>query len=119
MDNVKIYGICLERLRHQIGLAKQRVQAGTGGGDPIILECYNTGDIEDIVDILELYDVAEKTHWHLGEKLEELTCTISELSRETLIFEYTEKGHLGLFLSLKGKAGVRIREKIGACAASV
>lgn len=112
MDNAKIYGICLERLKYQIRLAKQRVKAGTGEGDPILLECYNTGGIEDIIDILELYDVEEKTYAQLREKLEELACSISELSREALMFDYTEKGHLGLYLSVNRTAGFPSDNKI-------
>jgi len=105
MDNAKIYGICLERLKHEIRLAKQRAEAGAGKGDPVLLECYNTGEIEDIIDILELYDVEEKTYVILKEKLEELACSISELSREALMFDYTEKGHLGLYLSVNRTSG--------------
>ena len=112
MDNAKIYGICLERLKYQIRLAKHRVKACTGEGDPILLECYNTGRIEDIIDILELYDVEEKTNAKLREKLEELACSISELSREVLMFDYTEKGHLGLYLSVNKAAGFPPDKKI-------
>ena len=118
MDNAKIYGICLERLKHQIKLAKQRVKAGACGNNPILLECYNTGDIEEIVDILELYDVEEKTRGHIIEKCEELACTISELSREVLMFDYTGKGHLGLYLFMNGTSGV-LQEKINPQAAVV
>jgi len=119
MDNAKIYGICLERLKHQIKLAKQRVKAGACGDNPILLECYNTGEVEEIVDILELYDVEEKTREHISEKCGELAYTISELSRELLTFGYTEKGHLGLYLFVNGTSGVPAQEKIAPQAAVV
>lgn len=119
MDNAKIYGICLERLKHQITLAKQRVKAGACGDNPILLECYNTGEVEEIVDILELYDVEEKTREHISEKYGELAYTISELSRELLMFDYTEKGHLGLYLFVNGTSGVPAQEKIAPQAAAV
>src|SRR5271169_2187485 len=54
-DAIKIYGLCLERLKHHIKNAKNRVKAGTySSPDQLLLESYNAGDLEDIVDILEL-----------------------------------------------------------------
>ncbi|MBI5741391.1 MAG: hypothetical protein HZA16_11835 [Nitrospirae bacterium] len=97
--DVKIYGLCLERLKFQINIAKQR----TEGKEHVLLELlesYNTRDMEDIIDILELYDIEERTFEALWSKLEELAYTVSVLTSETLIFDLTEEGHLGLYLAV-------------------
>ncbi|HXX57133.1 MAG TPA: hypothetical protein VEI96_03970 [Thermodesulfovibrionales bacterium] len=99
-DSVKIYGLCLERLRHQIRKAKERLPLGRYP-DRILLESYNTGDLEDIVDILELYDLEERTLMSLREKLGDLAYTVSVLSGETLTFGFDEEGHLGLYLAVQ------------------
>ncbi|RJQ21767.1 MAG: hypothetical protein C4560_03470 [Nitrospiraceae bacterium] len=96
--DVKIYGLCLERLKFQINNAKQRTE-----GKHVLLELlesYNTRDIEDIIDILELYDIEERTFEALWSKLEELAYTVSVLTTETLIFNITEEGHIGLYLAV-------------------
>jgi hypothetical protein len=102
MDGAKIYGLCLERLKHQITAAKQRAENnGISIDGEIILESYNTGDIEDIIDILELYDLGERTQDALLEKLDDLAYTASVLLRRELRFDYNKDGHLGIYLSLK------------------
>ncbi len=105
MEDVKIYGVCLVRLAHQISIAKDRV-AGNGNGseDRVLLESYCTGDIDEIVDILELYDLEERTDTALREKLQELAYTVSLLARSTISFDYTEEGHLGLYLVVEDAA---------------
>src|SRR6266498_2138768 len=115
MEGVKIYGLCLERLRHQITNAKKRVN-GTISYDPekVLLESYNTGELDEIIDILELYDVEERTFEKVKEKLEELSYTVSELVRETLLFDYTDEGHLGLYLALRERLAVAVPEEVGA-----
>ena len=61
-DAIKIYGLCLERLKHQIKNAGNRVKAETYFcPDQVLLESYNTGERQDIIDILELYDLEERT----------------------------------------------------------
>ncbi len=105
MDSVKIYGLCLERLRHQIKNARQRFEEKESGySAQVILECYNTGDLDDIIDILELYDVKERTFEGVKEKLDDLAFTVSELIRETLLFDFTANGDLGLYLALKDES---------------
>ena len=99
MDGVKIYGLCIERLKHQIVLAKKRLEGSGHGSKYFLLESYNTGDLDDIVDILELYDLEDKTAELLTEKLDDLAYTVSILCGHTLIFDYTGEGHLGLYLS--------------------
>ncbi len=101
MEGVKIYGLCLERLRYQITNARKRVESeGTEYMGRVLLESYNTGDLEEIIDILEIYDVEDRTREIVGEKLEDLAYTVSELVRETITFDYTIEGHLGLYLAL-------------------
>ena len=99
MEDVKIYGLCLERLKYQIGLAIKKVNGDAPSiQNRVLLESYNTAEIDDIIDILELYDVEDSTSNHVKEKLEELACTVSLLLRETLTFDLTDDGHLGLYL---------------------
>ena len=119
MEAAKIYGLCLERITHQVIRAKQRTNGGQQHNGQILLESYNTGDIEDIIDILELYDIEVRTPEGLKEKLEDLAYTVSELMREVLFFGYTEEGHLGLYLSLSQGAGDESKEKIDADAVAV
>lgn len=115
MEGVKIYGLCLERLRHQITNAKQKVKRDTTGNEGrVLLECYNTGEIDDVIDILELYDVEDRTAEKVSEKLEDLAFTVSELVRETLLFDYTDEGHLGLYFALHEGCAVDLQEAVGA-----
>jgi hypothetical protein len=105
MEGVKIYGLCLERLRYQITNARKRVENRQSEyPDRVLLECYNTGELDDIIDILELYDVEDRTFSEVNEKLEDLAYTVSELVRETVLFDYTDEGHLGLYLALSEEA---------------
>ena len=99
MEDVKIYGLCLERLSYQIGNAKRKINGDALSiQNRILLESYNTAEIDDIIDILELYDVEESTSNHVKEKLEELAYTVSILLQETLSFDITDDGYLGLYL---------------------
>lgn len=109
MDAVKIYGLCLERLEFQIGLAKRRVDDSYQSAQGLILmECYNTGDVEDLIDIMELYDIEGRTLDAVKQKLEELEYTVSVLLREQIRFGFTEEGHLGLYLAIpEGVSGDR------------
>ncbi len=101
MEGVKIYGLCIERLRYQITKAKERVERNVlDDSHEILLECYNTGELDDIIDILELYDLKNRTFSEVNEKLEDLAYTVSELVRETILFGYTDEGHLGLYVAL-------------------
>ena len=101
-DEAKIYGLCLMRLKHQIEKAFSRERAEA---DALLLECYNSGDVEDIVDILELYDLEDRSRKGLDAKLDELAYTVSILTRVKLYFSYTEKGFLGLFADLRSIPG--------------
>ncbi len=97
-DNAKIYGLCLYRLKYQIERALGRAEGR--GGKQLILESYNTSDIDEIVDILEIYDLQEKTQEELEAKLGELAYTVSILTRQSLFFDYDGRGDLGLYLDL-------------------
>ncbi len=57
MEKTKIYGLCLERMKYQKVHARQRVNGACQHNGLVLLESYNTSDIEDIIDILELYDI--------------------------------------------------------------
>lgn len=100
-DAAKIYGLCMERLKYQITNAKQRINGNGNHADIFLLECYNTGDVDDIIDILELYDIEKRTIGSVINKLDDLAYTVSVLTSEALSFGFTEKGYLGLYLELK------------------
>ena len=119
MEAAKISGLCLGRIAHQIRIANQRISGGHPHNGLILLESYNTGDIEDIIDILELYDIEARTNEGLKEKLEDLAYTVSEFMREVLFFDYTEEGHMGLYLSLKGDFGDESHEVVDVDAVAV
>jgi hypothetical protein len=98
MDEGKIYNVCLQRVKFQITNAMQRLNNDTPPSGRLILESYNTGDIEEIIDILEIYDLEDRTLAGLAEKLEDLAYTVSALVRKKIAFDYDEKGNLGLYL---------------------
>src|SRR5512143_3392844 len=101
IEGVKIYGLCLERLKHQINIAKTRLGRQIPADTKrIALECYNTGDVDEIIDILELYDIGKETAEAVQEKLEELADTASVLTREKIDFGYNPEGHLCIYLLL-------------------
>ncbi len=102
METLSICGLCLARLKSQISNAKKRA-ANNGGqtfAGKIILESYNTGDPDEIVDILEIYHVKDRTLEGVQETLAELAYSASVLTRESLHFDFNEEGHFGLFLSV-------------------
>jgi hypothetical protein len=92
MLDAKIYGLCLERIKHQI------LNARTRGEGKVLLETYCTTDTGEIVDILELYDLEERTDEGLWEKLSELAFTVSLLVGHTLEFGHGPDGEIGLFV---------------------
>lgn len=104
MTNAKIYGLCLERLRYQIENAKRKAKDSPhyshNSHNSVLLESYYTGELEDIIDILELYDLKERTFQNVLEKLDDLASTVSALTCKTLAFDFTHEGHLGLYLFL-------------------
>ncbi len=117
MEGVKIYGLCLERLRHQINIARQRVEREPGRHhERFLLECYNTGELEEIIDILELYDVQERTAEEIREKLDDLAYTVTELLREPILFDYTDEGYLGLYLALLKESPAEVAEDVAVAA---
>ncbi len=113
MEGVKIYGLCLERLRHQINNAMKRFRnEGTEYSGRVLLESYNTGEPEEIIDILELYGVKERTPEELREKLDDLAYTVSELVREKVIFDYTDEGYIGLYLEMREGTVLPLRQTV-------
>ncbi len=114
MDGVKVYGLCLERLKYQIALAKKRQEGSPHGSSYFLLESYNTGVLDDIVDILELYDLEDKTPELLREKLDDLAYTVSTLLGHSLVFDYTGEGHLGLYLATRAVSREMLYDAAGA-----
>ena len=101
MEEAKIYNVCLQRVKFQITKAKQRLHSSEAGEGRAILESYCTGDIDEIIDILELYDLDSLDRIGLQEKLEDLAYTVSILVKESISFDYDDNGYLGLYLDLK------------------
>jgi hypothetical protein len=114
MKRMKIYGICLERLSHLISRAKTKL-IGNGHWAGVILESYNTGDLDDIVYILDLCDIEEHTQRGLQKELAYVASALSEATGETLSFDYCDAGHLGLYLTVVDGA-VCTEELVGAYA---
>lgn len=94
-EDFKIYGCCLERIKFQIRDAQKRRARPVDG--KVVLESYFTGELEEIVDLLELYDLDEKTCEALEEKLADLAFDVSLLAREKVSFDYDQRGDLCLF----------------------
>jgi hypothetical protein len=97
----KVYGLCLKRLRHQSGNAKLRVNGETVKRfrSYIARELHHSDIEESISDVLELYDVEERTCLAVKTKLEDCTYTVSALLGETIAFGSTAKGALDRYLS--------------------
>lgn len=115
MEDAKIYGLCLQRLQHQI--AKARKKQGRDGDFQdagFLLESYCTGDPVEIIDILELYDIENNDRQAVEEKLTDLAYTASVLMREALYFGYTEERHLGLYVSFGGSQNPVSHERCSA-----
>lgn len=98
-EGLKIYGMCLERIQHQIRMAKARIEKeGLQHPERVVLESYNTGDTDDIIDLLDLYDIADDKIETLRAKMDELASDVSLMMRETIEFDYSsEDGHLCLY----------------------
>ncbi len=107
MDDAKIYNVCLQRVKFQIRNAKQRLNNALPLEGRVVLESYNTGELDDIIDILEIYDLDDRTPKGLSEKLEDLSYTVSVLVREKIVFDYDLKGNLGLYLEVKAERPAR------------
>jgi hypothetical protein len=101
MDEAKIYNVCLQRVKFQITNAKQRLNGAIPPGGRIVLESYRTGDTDEIIDILEIYDLEVHTREGLEEKLEDLAYTVSVLVKDKIAFENDEKGNLCLCLMVR------------------
>lgn len=96
MEDVKIYGLCLERLKSQINKARLRP---TNGGR-IIIENYCTCNTEDLADILELFDLEDNSNETISEKLSDLAFTASILMKADLGFERNKEGQWCLCIFL-------------------
>ena len=97
MDEVKIYGLCLGRIKYQLTIAgKKHAETSSAQGN-VLLESYCTSNIDDLIDILDLYDIEDRTWDGLMNKLDDLAQTVSALMRKTLMCAITDEGHLGLY----------------------
>jgi len=106
VEGAKVYGICLERLELQVKNAKSRIKKDPSVYNPekgFALESYNTGDMDEIVDLLEIYDVPDKKRETIMKKLAEVAYSASLLVGETVEFGFCEEGFLCLYLKLSEK----------------
>ena len=95
LQDFKLYGLCVMRLKHQIALAKERGRMCNGR---VALESFCTGEVEEIVDLLELYDLKDISRRALDAMLCELAEDASLFVREPIAFDYDESGELCLYL---------------------
>ena len=116
MDDAKIYNVCLMRVKHQIVNAAQKLSESPYGR--VILESYNTGDPEEIIDILEIYDIEDRSSAGLREKLDDLAYTVSMLVKDRIAFGYDDRGNLGLYLMRKERLGEEYIESDAVLAAA-
>jgi hypothetical protein len=105
-EHYKLYGVCIERLRHQLAIARKSIK--DRDVEKVALEGYYTGDIDEIIDLLELYDIEEKTPEALQSKLEDLAHDFSLFTKETIEFGYDDNGELCLYWRVKKPADYEI-----------
>ena len=101
VEGVKVYGLCLERLEYQIKNAFKTLEKNPSLCDSekgYILESYYTSDMDEIVDLLEIYDVADEEKETIMEKLSEVAYSASLLVGEKLKFDFCSDGDLCIYL---------------------
>ncbi len=101
VEGVKVYGLCLERLEYQIKNAFITIEQTPELCHPekgYLLESYNTSDMDDIVDLLEIYDVVDEEKETIMEKLSEVAYNASLLVGEKLKFDFCQDGDLCIYL---------------------
>ncbi len=55
----------------------------------------------------------DRTRLEVTEKLDDLAYTVSELLREPILFDYTDDGHLGLYLVLREECAPELQDAVG------
>jgi hypothetical protein len=100
MEGFKIHNICLDKLTERIDEARIGSEVRSDKDGRILLESYNTSDIDEIIRIIGISDLRDRTIEGLLEKLEDLSLTLSCFTQEDLIFAFSEQGDLGLYLSV-------------------
>ena len=107
LGEFKLYGLCVERLKHQIKIASS---SGRMSDMPVVLESYCTGDIEEIIELLELYDLEDKSHAGLMQRLSDLAKDAGLFIKEKIRFDYNEDGELCIYLLPKNVEVVSVKE---------
>jgi DNA primase large subunit len=108
VEGAKVYGLCLDRLEFQIKNALTRINKENSLYNPekgFVLESYCTGDIDEIIDLLEIYDVTDRDRETIIGKLSEIAYSTSLLLGETIRFDFSEEGFLNLYFILKKSPG--------------
>ena len=95
LKDFKLYNVCVMRLRHQIDIAQKN---GKITGGRALLESYCTGDLEEIIDIHELYDIEDRTLEGVMRKLEGIAKDAALFVKENIEFGFNAEGHLCLYL---------------------
>lgn len=95
IKDFKLYNVCVVRLKHQIELARKNDKVSGGRA---LLESYCTGDLEELIDIHELYDLEDRTLEGMMRKLDMVAKDAGLFVKEEVEFGFNEEGHLCLYL---------------------
>ena len=82
-------------------MANARKRVGDRVADRVVLEGYQAGDIDEIIDLLEFYDIEEKTPGALQDKLEALAHDVSLFVKEIIEYGYDDNGNLCMYWRMK------------------
>jgi len=100
VEGFKINNICLDKLIESIDAARKNGHDTADKNGRILVESYNTSEAEEIIRILGLHDIKERTFEGVRDKLDDLSLTLSCFTQEELVFDFSEQGKLGLYLSV-------------------
>ena len=95
LQDFKLYGLCIMRLRHQI---QRALDSGRMRDGRVELESFCTAETDEIVDLLELYDLEDRTRAGLMEMLGELAADASLFVSGQIEFAFNEESELSLYL---------------------
>ncbi len=97
-EGLKLYGVCLERLQHQISQALSRTNGARGR---VVLESYMTSDPQEIIELLELFDIEHEDMESVMRKLKEIAEDVSMMVKRRVEFGFSDEGELCLYLVLE------------------
>jgi hypothetical protein len=98
VEGFKIHNICLDKLIDSIDEVRKKRHQPVDKNGLMLIESYNTADAEEIIRILGLTDIKDRTMEGLKDKLDDLSLTLSCFTQEELEFALDAEGNLGLYL---------------------